>query len=224
VKDDATCPSGSRYYRTCITPSTCPNIPQDGSCVPPTPVPAPTPTTPTPTQTFYYAYGCCNGSPEVIDGPNGSTARAEYRSATGCTESGVSTDYTTALSNAQSLCGSTPTPTPTPTAPTPTVDCNTCNSYSPNSDGSYAQRVNSSCPSGYEYYRTCVTPGACPNIDQTNGCVPTTPTPTPTAPTPTAVTAQWKCTESYQCGGTGNCSYTTPGYDNPGSGSGWSRQ
>jgi hypothetical protein len=188
----------------------------------PTPT-APTPTAPTPTQTFYYAYGCCNGLPEVIDGPNSNTARAEYQSATGCTESGVTTNYQTALANAQSLCGSTPTPTaPTPTAPTPTVDCNTCNTYSPYADGSYATRPNSGCPSGSEYYRTCVTPGSCPNIDQTNGCVPTTPT--PTAPTPTAVTAQWKCTESYQCGGTGNCSYTTPGYDNSGSGTGYSRQ
>ena len=35
---------------------------------------------------------------------------------------------------------------------------------------------------------------------------------------------QWYCTESYNGGGVGNCSYTMPGYDNSGSGTGYSRQ
>jgi hypothetical protein len=34
----------------------------------------------------------------------------------------------------------------------------------------------------------------------------------------------WYCTESYNGGGIGNCGYTKPGYDNSGSGSGFSRQ
>jgi hypothetical protein len=73
-------------------------------------------------------------------------------------------------------------------APVPAVDCTTCNTYSPNANGTYAERPNSACPTGNEYWRTCVTPGNCPNIDQTNGCVPP-PTPAPTAavPSPTAL-------------------------------------
>jgi hypothetical protein len=53
------------------------------------------------------------------------------------------------------------------------VNCSTCNSYSP-ADGSYSyQRVDTSCPgSNKRYYRTCVTPGGCPNIDQDGSCVP----------------------------------------------------
>jgi len=35
---------------------------------------------------------------------------------------------------------------------------------------------------------------------------------------------QWYCTESYNGGGVGNCSYTMPGYDNSASGTGYSRQ
>jgi hypothetical protein len=42
-----------------------------------------------------------------------------------------------------------------------------------------------------------------------------------TAPAPAA---QWYCTESYNGGGVGNCSYTMPGYNNSASGSGYSRQ
>ena len=38
------------------------------------------------------------------------------------------------------------------------------------------------------------------------------------------VVNQWYCTESYNGGGVGNCSYSMPGYDNSGSGSGFSRQ
>jgi hypothetical protein len=42
-----------------------------------------------------------------------------------------------------------------------------------------------------------------------------------TAPAPAA---QWYCTESYNGGGVGNCGYSMPGYNNSGSGSGFSRQ
>ena len=35
---------------------------------------------------------------------------------------------------------------------------------------------------------------------------------------------QWYCTESYNGGGVGNCGYSMPGYNNSGSGSGYSRQ
>ena len=72
-----------------------------------------------------------------------------------------------------------PTPTPSP-VPAVAPDCNTCNSYSPNANGDYATRPNNTCPSGNEYYRICVTPGSCPNITQTNGCVPPTPVPAAT--------------------------------------------
>ena len=34
IKDDLSCPSGKRYYRTCITPSGCENIDTNESCVP----------------------------------------------------------------------------------------------------------------------------------------------------------------------------------------------
>ena len=69
-----------------------------------------------------------------------------------------------------------PTPTPSPVPATP-VACTTCNTYSPNPDGTYEVRPNNTCPSGNEYYRICVTPGSCPNITQTNGCVPPAPVP-----------------------------------------------
>ena len=86
-----------------------------------------------------------------------------------------------------------PTPVPTPVPATP-VACTTCNSYIP-ADQSYETRPNNTCPSGNEYYRICVTPGSCPNITQTNGCVPVTPvpatpvpaTPVPATPVPVAV-------------------------------------
>jgi hypothetical protein len=41
---------------------------------------------------------------------------------------------------------------------------------------------------------------------------------------PPPVTNQWYCTTSVNGGGVGNCEYTMPGYDNSGSGSGFSRQ
>jgi hypothetical protein len=93
TRQDAGCTSGSRYYRTCITPGSCPNIDQDGSCVPAT------------------------------------------------------------------------------TTTTAAVNCQTCNSYNP-SNGAYTlERYDSTCPSSYRYYRTCITPGSCPNIDQDGACV-----------------------------------------------------
>ena len=83
------------------------------NCAPaPTPV-APTPTAPTPVATGYYAWGCCNGDPLVIDGPNNATARADYQSVGGCTAAGVLSTYAAALSAAQAGCNeSSPTPTP----------------------------------------------------------------------------------------------------------------
>ena len=39
-----------------------------------------------------------------------------------------------------------------------------------------------------------------------------------------AVAPEWHCTESYNGGGVGNCGYSKPGYNNSGSGSGFSRQ
>lgn len=41
---------------------------------------------------------------------------------------------------------------------------------------------------------------------------------------PPQPTNSWYCTESYNGGGVGNCGYSMPGYDNSGSGSGFSRQ
>ena len=41
---------------------------------------------------------------------------------------------------------------------------------------------------------------------------------------PPQPTNEWYCTESYNGGGVGNCGYSKPGYDNSGSGSGFSRQ
>lgn len=40
----------------------------------------------------------------------------------------------------------------------------------------------------------------------------------------TAPVSEWHCTESYPGGGINNCGYTKPGYNNSGSGSGYSRQ
>ena len=163
------------------------NIASNQQCCGPA---SPTPVAPTPTATTYYAYGCCNGDPLVIDGPSNNVARNDYRTTTGCTESGVSTNYNTAVANAQAACNAqTPTPVaPTPVAPTPVgPDCEQCNGFSPYADGSYGTRSVSTsiCPSGSQYYRICITPGGCENKDQTNGCVPLTPVaPTPVAPTP----------------------------------------
>jgi|LauGreDrversion4_2_1035121.scaffolds.fasta_scaffold02096_9 beta-lactam-binding protein with PASTA domain len=73
--------------------------------------------------------------------------------------------------------------TTTTTTTTAAVNCNTCNSYNP-SDGSYTlTRSDGGCPSGSRYYRTCITPGSCPNIDQDGSCVPATTTSTVTTTT-----------------------------------------
>ena len=150
----------------------------------PTPV-APTPVAPTPTATTYYAYGCCNGDPVVIDGPSNNVARNDYRSTTGCTESGVSTNYNTALANAQAAC---PTPVaPTPVAPTPVAPtyptllaglryCTNGDVPNPASPCTQTKVNNGDCVDGGASGSLCPTPVA-----------PTPVAPTPVAPTPTAV-------------------------------------
>jgi hypothetical protein len=65
-------------------------------------------------------------------------------------------------------------------ATTAAPNCSTCNSYSP-SDGSYSYtKADSGCASGERYYRTCITPVGCPNIDQNGSCVPVPATTTTT--------------------------------------------
>lgn len=149
---------------------------------------APTPVAPTPTSTIYYAYGCCNGDPVVVDGPNNNTARAEYQGATGCTAAGASTNYDTALANAQAACDAqTPTPVaPTPTAPTPVAPTPVA-SCPPNDGGSY-QATN-------VFSNTCQDLGldfVCRsgNIEYCRSAAPAPVAPTPVAPTPTAPNCQ----------------------------------
>jgi hypothetical protein len=77
--------------------------------------------------------------------------------------------------------------TTTTTTTTTTVNCSTCNSYSP-SDGSYTYSATDpygTCASGSRYYRICITPGACPNINEWGSCVP--------APTTTTTTTTTNC-------------------------------
>ena len=174
-----------------------------GSSCPPVPNPG----------TIYLSY-CSDGAP-VTSGPvtidgnnfissNINTACADYTSF--LTNSGATNISCSTVSQpaAPTNCSTTPTPAPpsptptpiTPTAPTPTPappDCQSCTSYQPNADGSYGTRNNSSCASGSEYYRVCITPYGCENIITSGGCVPVTPSPVapppappaPVAPTPT---------------------------------------
>ena len=175
--------------------SSCPSVPVSG--------------------TIYLSY-CQNGVPETsgpitIDGSNFisnniNTACSDYTSLfTGAGATNISCS-TVSQPAAPTNCSTTPTPVaptpvaptpvaPTPVAPTPVaptpVNCQTCNSYQPNADGSFGTRNNSSCPSGSEYYTVCITPYGCENIITTGGCVPVSPTPvapTPVAPTPVAPT------------------------------------
>ena len=162
--------------------------------------------------TIYLSY-CQNGAP-VSSGAiainsdnfisnNINTACSDYT--TLFTNSGATSISCSTVSQpaAPTNCATAPTPTaptptaptpvaPTPTAPTPVAtNCQTCNSYQPNADGSFGPRINNSCSSGYEYYKVCITPYGCENIITTAGCVPISETPvapTPTAPTPTAPT------------------------------------
>jgi hypothetical protein len=160
--------------------------------------------------TIYLSY-CQSGAPVTsgaitIDGSNFisnniNTACSDYT--TLFTNAGATSISCSTVSQpaAPTNCATSPTPvSPTPVAPTPVaptpvaptpVNCQTCNSYQPNADGSFGPRNNSSCPSGSEYYTVCITPYGCENIITTGGCVPVSPTPvapTPVAPTPVAPT------------------------------------
>jgi len=197
----------------------CSQTPTPVAPVAPTPV-APTPVAPTPTAptTGYYAYGCCNGDPLVIDGPNNPTARAEYQSVGGCTAAGVLTTYDAALTAATAACNSqspvapvaptpvAPTPVaPTPTAPTPTATC-------PPNDGR-------------TYTNTRTTTNTCADLGLTyvctdgqfQYCLAATPTPTapaPVAPTPVAPTPLPCSTSNGNCGSS-PCSDCDPGRSGP---------
>jgi hypothetical protein len=117
------CPSGSQYYRVCVTPGGCPNIDQTNGCVPVT----------------------------------------------------------------------------TTTATTTTIDCNTCNSYNPSSGAYSLTKADASCPdTGTRYYRVCITPGACPNIEQNGSCVPPATTSTVASTTTTAATTT-ACDPKFRC-------------------------
>jgi len=71
----------------------------------------------------------------------------------------------------------------TPRVTTTTVNCLTCNSYSPN-DGTYPYTTpDTGCTSGSRYYRTCVTPVGCDNTKDLGSCVPAATTTTTAAPT-----------------------------------------
>ena len=124
------CPSGSQYYRVCVTPGGCANITQTNGCVP------------------------------------------------------VTTTTTTA-------------------ATTTTVNCNTCDSYNPSSGAYTLTKADASCPdTGTRYYRVCITPGACPNIEQNGSCVAPATTSTVASTTTTAAsttTTSAPCISKFRC-------------------------
>ena len=148
----------------------------------------PTPVAPTPVATTgYYAYGCCNGDPLVVEGPNNATARADYQSEGGCTASGVSSTYTAALTGAQAACGTTPTPVaPTPTSTYPTLLSGL--RYCENGD---VPNPASPCT------QTKVNNGECVNNGASGGLCPTAPTPAslPSCSSPNTITNA----NSYTC-------------------------
>jgi hypothetical protein len=151
-----------------------------------------TPTTTTAAQvTYYLGYSTCNANSGLyLDAPSvsGPYTAASLPSdvTTGPSNAREYLRYRTTSEAALAAAGSTPCAGSTSTTTTTTtVNCQTCNSYSPYADGTYGTRANTGCASGNEYYRTCVTPGGCANIDQTNGCVPVTTTTTTAATTTT---------------------------------------
>ncbi len=147
--------------------------------------------TPTPGTTYYYAYGCCAGSAQVVQGPNNTTARYDYRDSTGCTESGVTTSYSESLAAAQALC----------TGSTYTIP-NLVGSYNPQSTSDYnisegasvdisdytkVGLVASQSPAAGTVVNTSPTPTITVNR-YVYASTPTPTTPTPTTPTPTTPT------------------------------------
>lgn len=125
------------------------------------------------------------------DAPNPSSPCPSNGSGTGvnCVEngaSGASCPNPTATTTTAATTTTTAATTATTTS-TAAVDCNTCNSYNP-SNGAYTlTKADASCPdTGSRYYRVCITPGACPNIEQNGSCV--APATTSTAATTTAAT------------------------------------
>jgi hypothetical protein len=134
-------------------------------------------TTTTAVPTTYWYTGCCSGT--QVTGTSTSsfgTALTNMTNQCGSTVTNQQSGTYAGTSNVPTITCTTST-----TTTTTTVNCQTCNSYSPYADGTYGTRSNTNCASGNEYYRICVTPGGCANIDQTNGCVPVTTTTTTTA-------------------------------------------
>lgn len=186
-----------------VAPTNCAPAPTP---VAPTPV-APTPTAPTPVATGYYAWGCCNGDPLVIDGPNNATARADYQSVGGCTAAGVLSTYAAALSAAQERCNES---SPTPTPPTTTYylaqttidfqndDCVSAPAYvssqttAPATVGSIYTISSGSRTLTTGYWSTVSAADAVAQLlAGTSRCqTPTPVAPTPVAPTPTAPNCQ----------------------------------
>ena len=184
-----------------VAPTNCATAPTP---VAPTPV-APTPTAPTPVATGYYAWGCCNGDPLVIDGPNNTTARADYQSVGGCTAAGVLSTYAAALSAAQERCNES---SPTPTPPTTTYylaqttidfqndDCVSAPAYvssqttAPATVGSIYSISSGSRTLTTGYWSTVSAADAVAQLlAGTSRCqTPTPVAPTPVAPTPVAPT------------------------------------
>ena len=190
------CDSDGRPWVAAPTPS----VPTPSVPTPSVPTPSvPTPSVPTPSATLYYAYGCCNGDPLVVEGPSNQTARADYQAVMGCTAAGVKNNYADALAAAQTgLCAPAPTPSvPTPSVPTPSVPTPSVTYPALLSGWHYCadgDRANPASPCPYDGSgtgQTCLNGGAsgpsCPNPTPTPS-VPTPSVPTPSVPTPSVPT------------------------------------
>jgi len=188
----STCPSGSQYYRVCVTPSGCLDITQTNGCVPVT--------------TTTTAASCT--MPSVV-------GLTEGAASTAITNAGIAyefTSYSTVGATAQNngyvkaqdpapgtvgTCGYTVNATltlysytaPTTATTTTTTDCVTCLSTNPTNGAYTLTKADATCPdTGSRYYRVCITAAACPNYDQNGSCVPAPVTTTTAATTTTTTT------------------------------------
>jgi hypothetical protein len=148
-------------------------------------------------QRIYYAY--CTTSDTVAN--TSSTAYASCSSAyTALNNAGDIKSGWSCFTNSGSVV------VPTCTIPTTTWYCTTSSPGAGVGVCGYTTSSTNTSGSGSGYSTSCST------VDYP-ACQSTDPAPV----------QEWFCTESYPGGGIGNCGYTKPGYDNTGSGSGYTR-
>ena len=228
-----------KYVAAPVAPVAAPTAPYAAPQAPsPTPAPAPAPSAPPPTTGTVYMTYCYSGSAysdtftvdeNNIIVQNISEACAAYSSLfanLGATDFRCSTSSMPALPTNCEPAPTAPVPAPTaPVAPTEVwyctlrdADCGVVYYETDQNEANYDPCIRCSKTS----YPTAAGCSGCGTVPVAP-TAPTAPSPTPTAPT-APVAPTWYCTTSVQCGGVGNCSYSTSSSNVSASGSGYSTQ